>query len=85
MNMLAISPQTSGASCVISIGPGRMPCRISAASSTALEADPGIPSDSIGISPPCAAELFAASAAATPSMAPCPNFSGALLNFRSLK
>jgi hypothetical protein len=76
MNMLAMRPQTSADSCVISCGPGRIPCRISAASRIAVEAEPGMPSDSIGMAAPCEAELFAASAAATPSMAPLPNSLG---------
>ena len=50
-----------------------MPCRISAPIISAITGFDGMPSVSIGMNEVCAPALFAASGAATPSIAPLPN------------
>ena len=74
--MLATKPQKSSGCCVISIGPGEMPCTMIAASMTAVIGPVGMPSASIGTNAPVAAALLADSGPATPSIAPLPNRSG---------
>ena len=59
-------------------GPGLKPHSTSAASNTAVVPLPGIPSVSSGTNEPAVSALFAPSGAATPSIAPVPNFSGCL-------
>lgn len=50
---------------------------------TAAVPDPGMPSVRVGIIAPIEQALFADSGAATPSMAPLPNFSGFFESFFS--
>ena len=58
--------------------PGVMPCMVSAPSSTATEASPGMPNVSRGMRVAAVVALLAASGAITPSMHPWPNSSGCL-------
>src|SRR5688572_11494394 len=69
-------PQTKSGFFSNSSGPGRRPHIMSPPSITAVVADPGIPSVSIGTMAPADAALFAASGPATPSIAPRPNSPG---------
>lgn len=55
-------------------GPGCKPNITTAPNMTAVVPEPGTPIVSNGISEPTEAALFEASGAATPSMAPLPNF-----------
>ena len=57
-------------------GPGFIPSIINAPSMIAVVPEPGIPTVNNGTKAPTAAELFAVSGAAKPSMAPFPNLSG---------
>ena len=50
---------------------------------SAITALPGMPSVSVGMKPVCAAALFAASGAATPSIAPLPKREGSRASFFS--
>src|SRR3970282_1032977 len=74
--MLAISPQANSGFWPMSSGPGVRPHSTNAASSTAVEAEPGMPSVSSGTMAPDEAALFAASGPTRPAIAPLPNFSG---------
>ena len=74
--MLAITPQKRPGWSLIIIGPGTMLWIISAPSSMPMTTLAGIPRVSSGMNAPWAAALFADSGAATPAMAPLPNFSG---------
>src|SRR5688572_32276993 len=74
--MLAISPQANSGFWPMSSGPGVSPHSTNAASSTAVEADPGMPRVSSGTMAPEEAALFAASGPTRPAIAPLPNFSG---------
>ena len=76
--MLATRPQNTSGDSVISSGPGRTPHSTSAESMIAVVPPPGMPSVSSGTSAPPESALLAPSGAATPSGAPCPNFSGML-------
>src|SRR6185312_9393526 len=76
MYMLATRPQKRFGFSEMKSGPGLNPHSTSAASSTAVVPEPGIPSVSSGTSAPPVSELFAPSGAATPSTAPLPNSSG---------
>src|SRR5882672_8450197 len=67
----AISPQTKSGFFSNRSGPGRNPHIMSPPSITAVVAEPGMPSVSIGTMAPAEAALFADSGPATPSMAPC--------------
>nr|WP_231974356.1 hypothetical protein [Pseudonocardia sp. HH130630-07] len=74
--MLAIRPQAKSGFCSISSGPGCRPHMRKPPISTAVDADPGIPSVSSGTMAPEDAALFAASGPARPAIAPFPNRSG---------
>src|SRR6266850_5546114 len=76
MYMLATRPQKSDGFSEMKSGPGLNPHSTSAASSTAVVPEPGIPSVSKGTRAPPVSELFAPSGAATPSTAPLPNSCG---------
>src|SRR5438309_2991997 len=82
--MLATNPQNNCGSCVMSNGPGEMPCTMIAASITAVMGPVGMPSASMGTNAPVAAALFADSGPATPSIAPLPKRSGCLDTLRSI-
>jgi len=84
MRMEAMTPHAISGYWEKRIGPGLTPSIISAPSMTAVVPEPGMPSVSSGTIAPAAQELFAASGAASPSMAPLPNFSGVLLRFFSI-
>ncbi len=75
---LAIRPQNRSACSVTICGPGCMPWMISAPSISAMTESPGIPRLMVGMKLVCAAELFAASGPAIPSMAPLPKRCGVL-------
>ena len=81
--MLATMPQKSSGFSAITCGPGASPCIIIAPTISAITALPGMPSVSVGMNPVCAAALFAASGAATPSIAPRPKRSGSCASFFS--
>jgi len=68
-----ISPQNSSGCCVITCGPGAMPWIVIAPIISAIVAFEGRPRVSMGMNDVWAAELLAASGAATPRMSPCPN------------
>ena len=74
--MLAMRPQANSGFCVMRSGPGVSPHMRNAASSTAVEAEPGRPRESSGTIAPDEAALLAASGPARPAIAPLPNFSG---------
>ena len=74
----AIMPQNRSGALVITCGPGMMPWMVMAPTISAITALGGMPSVSSGMNEVCAAALLALSGAATPSMAPLPNFSGCL-------
>ena len=78
IHMLAMRPQNSSGCCVITCGPGAMPWIIMAPIISAITGVDGMPSVSSGTIAPPTEELFAASGAATPSIAPWPNRSGVL-------
>ncbi|MNC87828.1 hypothetical protein D3C83_35880 [compost metagenome] len=67
----------------MSSGPGDMPWTMMAAIITAVTGLVGMPSAIIGTNAPVAAELFADSGPATPSIAPFPKRSGSLDRRRS--
>ena len=79
----AIRPQNSSGCLVITCGPGTMPWMVMAPTISAITALGGMPSVSSGMNEVCAAALLALSGAATPSIAPRPNFSGCLEIFFS--
>ena len=79
----AMRPQANSGFCSISSGPGLSPQSRKAASSTAVEAEPGMPSVSSGIIAPEEAALLAASGPTSPAIAPLPNFSGVREAMRS--
>ena len=83
MYMLAISPQTRSGRFSNSSGPGCSPYMMNAASSTAVEPEPGTPSVSSGTIAPPVEALFAASGPATPSIMPVPNFALSRESMRS--
>ena len=68
-----ISPQKRLGCWVITNGPGAIPWIIIAPSMSAITALDGMPRVSMGIKEVWAPALFAASGAATPSIAPVPN------------
>ena len=72
--------QVIGAYFVKSSGPGWRPWMMRPPMRTAVTDSPGMPRVSVGMSEPPVTALFAASEPATPSMEPCPNFSGVLEN-----
>jgi hypothetical protein len=76
--MLAISPQANSGFWVIRSGPGRSPQSRNAASSTAVDAEPGMPRVNSGTMAPAEAALLAASGPTSPAIAPLPNRSGCL-------
>ena len=76
--MLATTPQKMSGFLVSRSGPGVTPCRISAPSRSAMTTLAGSPRVRSGMKADWAAELLAASGAATPSIAPVPNRSGCL-------
>ena len=80
---LATRPQKMSGCWVMSCGPGTMPWIISAPSSSAMTASPGIPRLMVGMKSPCTEECVAASGQATPSIMPVPNFSGVFDTFFS--
>ena len=80
---LAIRPQKMSGCSLIICGPGWMPLMMSAPSSSAITASPGMPSDIVGMKSTCVFECAAASGAATPSIAPLPKRVGSLAIFRS--
>ena len=73
---LAIRPQKMSGCSLISCGPGTMPWMISAPSSSAITASPGMPRLMVGMKSPCTEECVEASGQATPSIAPWPKRSG---------
>ena len=68
-----IRPQNRAGSSVTTLGPGVMPWMIRAPIISAITGLEGMPRVSIGMNEVCAPALFAASGAATPSIAPLPN------------
>ena len=68
-----IRPQNRAGSSVTTLGPGVMPWMIKAPIIKAITGLLGMPRVSIGMNEVCAPALFAASGAATPSIAPLPN------------
>ncbi len=76
--MLAISPQANSGFWPIRSGPGRSPQSRKAASSTAVEAEPGMPSVSSGTIAPAEAALLAASGPTSPAIIPLPKRWGSL-------
>jgi len=76
----AISPQKTSGCSVINRGPGSIPCIRNAPNNKAMTTLGGIPRVRRGINAELAAALLADSGAATPSIAPFPNFSGCLDN-----
>ena len=81
--MLATIPQKSSGWPVMTCGPGVTPCMIIAPSIRVMTAVPGMPSVSVGMNEVWAAALFAASGAATPSIAPLPKRCGSRASFFS--
>jgi hypothetical protein len=79
----AIRPQKSCGFSFITCGPGAIPWIMSAPIMSAITALLGMPSVSIGMKEVCAPALFADSGAATPWIAPLPNFSGCFETFFS--
>jgi hypothetical protein len=74
--MLLTRPQKSSGCFAMICGPGAMPWIIIAPIIMAMIAFGGMPSESMGMKPACAAALLAASGAATPSTAPLPKRDG---------
>jgi len=81
--MLPSRPQKISGEFLINNGPGAKPWIISAPKISDVTEPVGKPRLSSGIQPLQLAALFAVSGAATPSMAPRPNFSGCLEIFFS--
>lgn len=79
--ILATTPQNISGLFDMRNGPGRTPAITNAAIIIAVAAPPGIPRVSMGAMDPPVAALSADSEAATPSMAPVPNFSGVFEKF----
>ena len=78
-NIMAIRiANTRSPCCCISCGPGRSPCAMNAPTRITVKLSPGMPSVNSGTKVGPLTALFAASAAATPSSSPLPNFSGVL-------
>ena len=82
--MLVMTPQKRSGCSVIRVGPGCMPCIISAPRRMAITALAGIPNVNKGMKAPAVAALFADSGPATPAIAPFPNCSGWRETFRSM-
>ena len=76
MNMLVTMPQNISGCCAIIVGPGVMPWSMKAPRISAMTTLSGIPSVSSGMNPLQVAALAADSGAATPAIAPDPNFCG---------
>ena len=81
---LATRPQKISGCSLMSCGPGTMPWIISAPSSSAITASPGMPRLMVGMKSPCTEEWVAASGQTTPSIMPVPNFSGVFEIFFSV-
>ena len=79
----ATTPQNRAGCLVITCGPGWMPWIIRAPIISAIRGLVGMPIVSSGMKLVCAPALFAASGAATPSIAPLPKRSGSAAIFFS--
>ena len=55
--------------------PGTMPTAVKATSTSAIDVEPGMPKNMVGISAPPSLALFDASGAITPRTSPLPKFS----------
>ena len=78
-----MTPQNRSGCSVITEGPGWIPCMMRAPIMSAMTGLDGSPRVNIGTNDIWAPALLAASGAATPSSAPCPNRSGSRDTFFS--
>src|SRR5262249_27016035 len=74
MNMLVTMPQNISGCWTINVGPGVTPCRRNAPRINAITTLSGSPNVKSGMNPLHVAAFAAASGAATPPIAPAPNF-----------
>ncbi len=74
MNMLVTMPQNISGCCAIRVGPGVTPCRRNAPRMSAITTLSGSPKVRSGMNPLQVAAFAADSGAATPPIAPVPNF-----------